>query len=800
MKKIFIKIIFALSLLIPSISFAQIGIQVQFTNPISGSSITSPVSIDGRNFLGGPGSWGCSVDFLWLVYQYDNPSVWPGPGSPGTVEGSDRGIVRLPRFPFLTWNNFSQSDVLPLLPHTPPASLPPGVHTLYWRLVGGAVPLMSSGPICYTPVQSITFRVVDPSQVPSVSFLLNGAPQNISLNTPQETFSYRVSASLNAERCYVFSENNYGSSGNWQETSCNQNFSNISLEGIGNGSTPFSLGPIMEGENRFFVRAWNSLGGYSPTVERRITSSAGLPQVVLWNDPPIYGWEETTNINWSVDNADSCTTSSSPSQLWWNGVTVPIFAGWSNNSFSPVLTPPVVETYELTMTCSNSVGSAIARLNIAPQIPGYCGDGYVYRFGAIPEQCDLGPLNGDIGSGCSNSCQVVPNLDFTLSADQAIVNYPNSVTIRSRLIESGLPLTNILSCVARNIPQNNAFWNGAISINKTGDTVRTGSLNPGVHDVSLECDNGYETITKNLQIIVVASENGQCGIDNAGTFTSTPTNLCISGTANPVPPSYSALTNRWTWQCEPTGFSTITRSCFANMAQAPQVWSVDIRNQSNTVVVSEISADGSTEYNVNIYANENSGGTNLTSLYTAVNYDGTIHAPAYRGFLGWSNENFPGWGGGFSEGPIACSGGGFGAIRSLYGSEYMNLISCSISTSGSSRTATFRISFNNNFVSPVSGNILSGFARSSTGLESPWTPSGNFNLLGSMPAVNGQCGSADGKKRFTKPAGSVLCNAGNPTTVSGSGPWAWTCRGTGPGSSDSRICRADKWRIGFEEN
>lgn len=779
-------ILFIFSLfLFPSTSIAGVNFMVQITNPTSGSTISSPVSIDGRSFIGGIGPWNCGFEFAVVQYRFDNSNLFNG------------NLVHVARLPFDTWNDFSQSSGGL---NSPVESLSPGNHTLYWRVVSGAAPLMSAGPICIGPTNSINFRVVNPAFTPTISFLLNESPQNISLNTPQDTFSYTVSASSNAERCYRYNENIFGGSGSWAQTSCNQNFSNISLENLASGLSTFLLGYPQEGENRYFVRAWNSTGGYSPTVERRINVAAGLPQVTLWNDPPINGWEEMTNVYWNVDNADSCTTSSSPSQLWWNGVSVPIFAGSSNNSFSPVSTPPVTETYELIMTCSNSIGSATARLNIAPQNPGYCGDGYRYNLGFNPEECDAGMLNGTPGSDCDNMCRRLAGLDFILTTDQLTVNYPNSVTIRSRLINSGIPGVNSLSCIAVNSPENMPFWSGGVPINTTSDLVRSQRLNPGTHTVSLECDNGFDTVTKNVQVQVIANENGQCGTDSFRSLTSTPTNLCSAGIPNPSVPVFNNMTQRWNWQCRPTGSAIFTDNCYAEMAQAPQIWTVDIRNESNTLVVSEISADGNAEYNVNVYGNENSGGNNISSLYAAVNYDGTIHAPAYRGFLGWSNENFPGWGGSFSEGPVACTGGGFGAIRSSYGSEFINLISCSINTSGNSRTAIFRVSFNSNFVSPVSNNVLSAYVRNNIGMESSWVPGGSFNLRGSSPTVNGQCGSADGKKRFTKPAGSVLCNAGNPTTVSGSGPWAWTCRGTGPGSSDSRICRADKWRIGFEEN
>ncbi len=52
-----------------------------------------------------------------------------------------------------------------------------------------------------------------------------------------------------------------------------------------------------------------------------------------------------------------------------------------------------------------------------------------------------------------------------------------------------------------------------------------------------------------------------------------------------------------------------------------------------------------------------------------------------------------------------------------------------------------------------------------------------FSLtLGGTPTVDGTCGSSNGGT-FTSAPTAKLCSAGNPTTVSGSGPWSWTCQG-----------------------
>ncbi|MDD5696485.1 MAG: hypothetical protein PHO90_00735, partial [Candidatus Pacebacteria bacterium] len=62
-------------------------------------------------------------------------------------------------------------------------------------------------------------------------------------------------------------------------------------------------------------------------------------------------------------------------------------------------------------------------------------------------------------------------------------------------------------------------------------------------------------------------------------------------------------------------------------------------------------------------------------------------------------------------------------------------------------------------------------------------------------AVNGDCGPLDGnyyREPFSPPASS-LCSAGTPSSVSGSGPWSWTCRGIDGGSND--YCSAQKTSV-----
>jgi hypothetical protein len=50
--------------------------------------------------------------------------------------------------------------------------------------------------------------------------------------------------------------------------------------------------------------------------------------------------------------------------------------------------------------------------------------------------------------------------------------------------------------------------------------------------------------------------------------------------------------------------------------------------------------------------------------------------------------------------------------------------------------------------------------------------------------VAGVCGSANGQALNTAPTAN-LCAAGTPSSVTGSGPWTWTCYGTDGGGDQS---------------
>ena len=91
--------------------------------------------------------------------------------------------------------------------------------------------------------------------------------------------------------------------------------------------------------------------------------------------------------------------------------------------------------------------------------------------------------------------------------------------------------------------------------------------------------------------------------------------------------------------------------------------------------------------------------------------------------------------------------------------------------------------------------VQAQFTALNSDVSNPSWSAGNPIYDGESPdpsecAQDGACGGAHGVAVPTQPTSS-LCGEGTPSTVTGSGPWNWTCAGTGGGATAS--CSAPKW-------
>jgi len=160
---------------------------------------------------------------------------------------------------------------------------------------------------------------------------------------------------------------------------------------------------------------------------------------------------------------------------------------------------------------------------------------------------------------------------------------------------------------------------------------------------------------------------------------------------------------------------------------------------SPTVIV-----NGTTQYTITETASDSYGGLDIGTEHVLINLQGA-NAGQHRGYLAWvADQDYVKWqtSNGWKSPPIGCSGGGFGGLYHFaygYGSEYINLVSCSTAVSGTTRTASFVVSFNTNFTSPVTGNTLSGWVKDYNGQGSgAWRPFNTFSIA-VPPPENGVC-------------------------------------------------------------
>lgn len=142
---------------------------------------------------------------------------------------------------------------------------------------------------------------------------------------------------------------------------------------------------------------------------------------------------------------------------------------------------------------------------------------------------------------------------------------------------------------------------------------------------------------------------------------------------------------------------------------------------SISIAPNPVRADAVTSHTITATASNSSGGDSVDQNYVLINYQGA-NAGAYRGYLYWVTDAdyylfdvLRAYGMPYKS-LTACAGGGtasiFDGAEGGYGKEYINLVSCSTSVSGNTRTISYVVTFNTNFTVPKTANTLSGGVQS----------------------------------------------------------------------------------------
>ncbi|MFA6330187.1 MAG: hypothetical protein WCX64_05920 [Candidatus Micrarchaeia archaeon] len=273
--------------------------------------------------------------------------------------------------------------------------------------------------------------------------------------------------------------------------------------------------------------------------------------------------------------------------------------------------------------------------------------------------------------------------------------------------------------------------------------------------------------------------NGACGASNGAKFYSAPTtNLCTAG-------SVSAVTGSgpWYWTCVGSNGGT-TVGCSANViingacgsSNGAAFASMPSSGLCSAGSASAVSGSGPWSWSC-IGVN---GGTNASC---SANLPG-------NGVCGSSS------GAAFAYAPTVnlCSAGNASAVSGAGPWAWY----CNATTGGSTASCSANLIVDgacgssngaNVYSAPSSGLCTAGSASALSGAGPwSWTCSGLYGGTNASCSanlvVNGTCGSSGGSYFPSTPSAN-LCGAGIASSVSGSGPWSWTCSGINGGSAAS---------------
>jgi len=292
------------------------------------------------------------------------------------------------------------------------------------------------------------------------------------------------------------------------------------------------------------------------------------------------------------------------------------------------------------------------------------------------------------------------------------------------------------------------------------------------------------------------SVNGVCGWADGTSVSSIPaTNLCSAGTA-----SYVSGSGPWNWTCAGSngGYTDYCNASLAvvavngscGWADGTSVTTAPTTNLCSSGIASSVSGSGPWNWT----CSGSNGG------YTAY-CNASLAVVATNGVCGWSNGTT------VSSTPSTnlCSAG---TASYVSGSGPWNW-TCSGSNGGYTAycNASLAVVAVNGSCGWADGTTVSsapttnlctyGTASSVSG-SGPW----NWTCAGSnggytdycnaslaVVAVNGACGSSNGTTVSSTPS-TNLCSFGTASSVSGSGPWNWTCNGSNGGTTVS--CSASR--------
>jgi prepilin-type N-terminal cleavage/methylation domain-containing protein len=284
--------------------------------------------------------------------------------------------------------------------------------------------------------------------------------------------------------------------------------------------------------------------------------------------------------------------------------------------------------------------------------------------------------------------------------------------------------------------------------------------------------------------------NGVCGTSNTANLSSIPTtNLCTTGTASVVGGS-----GPWTWSCSgaeggttascSTGSVPTNGNCGSSNNQ--NLSSIPSTNLCTNGTPSTVSGSGpwtwscsgtNTGTNDSCSANLITNGSCGTANKTYT-YDITTYGSDTICAAGTANPTTPDF-------PTA----GGSTNWTCVGLNTGTTANCTASRNNTPINGACGSSHNSNFYSIPTTNLCTSGTASSVSGSGPWSwtcaglYSGTTANCSANLSVNGVCGSKNSKYATSTPTGTQACTTGSITGMTGS--YSWSCAGTNGGTSPS---------------
>ncbi len=259
---------------------------------------------------------------------------------------------------------------------------------------------------------------------------------------------------------------------------------------------------------------------------------------------------------------------------------------------------------------------------------------------------------------------------------------------------------------------------------------------------------------------------GACGSSNGASVTSAPTtNLCSSGTSSTV-----GGAGPWTWSCSGSNGGA-NASCSAQlqsgtsaitMGETKTLTSVDTGNGSLLVAQQATLSQSATVQSISFYVVKASGNLEL-GIYDAT---GPAGGPGALKATTISLTPVTGWNTANVTTPVTLPAGN-------YWLAYLPS-SNSLQFAADYTTGTYV------YVANTYGPLPATYSTSTRGGTTHWS----FYATLAGVTANGSCGSANGVAAASTPT-TNLCGVGTASQVAGTGPWTWSCAGTAGGTTAS---------------